>query len=250
VGRRIEEAALADRRVDEEEKLNDEDEVHRFAVSGERHELDRRSERAGLESTDPVASRIEVQADGQDHVDGPPVGRQRQAQDFHLGASGLRHHVWRTTAPSRRTRVDDLSIISQEPPRAPIVAVGVMEPHPRERPTMNRVDLAAEQSIAKPERVAVNLHQPDVRQKSGDRAGLEMMAAGQTIGRVNALPVVQEGAAVRMKLARVDQIILLRLDRRPAVPAETSDSLTLNPQDTRRVSWQERGWSEPDLKAA
>jgi multiple sugar transport system substrate-binding protein len=31
---------------------------------------------------------IEVQADGQDHVDGPPVSRQRQTQDFHLGASG------------------------------------------------------------------------------------------------------------------------------------------------------------------
>jgi hypothetical protein len=139
VRRRIEEVALADRRVDEEEKLNDEDEVHRFAVIGERHELDGRSERAGLEATDPVALRIEVQADGQDHVDGPPVGRQRLTQDFKLGASGLRHHVWRTTAPSRRTRVDDLSIISQEPPRAPIVAVGVMEPRPRERPTMNRV---------------------------------------------------------------------------------------------------------------
>jgi len=70
-----------------------------------------------------------------------------------------------------------------------ILSIGGIEPHAGQRLAIERIDATAEQTIAKAQRIAVDLDQHDIRQQRCDRRRVEMLAARQPVRRVNALPV-------------------------------------------------------------
>jgi hypothetical protein len=64
---------------------------------------------------------------------------------------------------------------------------------------VHHVDPAADQAIAKAQRIAMDLDEPDVGQQIGNLGRIEMLAPGQPVGRVNPLPILEEAARPGVK---------------------------------------------------